>query len=46
MLLFFKQIIVSQCISIKKYILFLGVGPTQELDDTTITEEAKYSTNF
>ena len=27
----------------KKDILVLGEGPTQELDDTTITAEAKYS---
>ena len=30
----------------KKYILVLGEGPTQGLDDTTTTAEAKYSINF
>ena len=30
----------------KKDILVLGEGPTQKLDDTTITAEAKYSINF
>ena len=30
----------------KKDILVLGENPTQESDDTTITAEAKYSTNF
>ena len=29
-----------------KDILILGEGPTQELDDTTLTAEAKYSINF
>ena len=29
-----------------KDILMLGVGPTQGLDDTTLTAEAKYSINF
>ena len=29
-----------------KDILILGEGPTQELDDTTLTEEAKCSINF
>ena len=29
-----------------KYILILGDGPTQELDDITFTVEAKYSINF
>ena len=29
-----------------KYILILGEGPTQELDDTTLTVEAKYPINF
>ena len=29
-----------------KYILILGKGPTQGLDDTTLTAEAKYSINF
>ena len=31
---------------IKKDILVLGEGPTQGLDDTTITAEAKYPINF
>ena len=26
--------------------LILGEGPTQELDDTTLTAEAKYPINF
>ena len=30
----------------KKDILVLGKGPTQGLDDTTITAEAEYSINF
>ena len=30
----------------KKYILILGEGPTQGLDDTTLIAEKKYSTNF
>ena len=30
----------------KKDILILGKGPTQGLDDTTITAEAQYSINF
>ena len=30
----------------KKYILILGEGPTQGLDDTTLTAEEKYSINF
>ena len=29
-----------------KNILILGGGPAQELDDTTLTAEAKYSINF
>ena len=29
-----------------KYILILGKGPTQELDDTTLTAEAQCSVNF
>ena len=29
-----------------KYILILGEGPTQGLDDTTLTTEAKYLINF
>ena len=31
---------------IKKIILVLGEGHTQKLDDTVITAEAKYFTNF
>ena len=30
----------------KKDILILGFGPTQELDDTTLTAEGQYSINF
>ena len=30
----------------KKYILILGEGPTQKLDDTRPTAEKKYSINF
>ena len=30
----------------EKNILILGEGPTQGLDDTTLTAEAKYSINF
>ena len=29
-----------------KYILILGEGPTQGLNDTTLTAEAKYPVNF
>ena len=29
-----------------KDIFILGEGPTQELDDTTLTAEAKYPINF
>ena len=29
-----------------KHIFILGEGPTQGLDDTTLTAEAKYSINF
>ena len=29
-----------------KYILIIGEGPTQGLDDTTLTSEAKYPINF
>ena len=29
-----------------KYIIILGEGPTQGLDDTTLTVEAKYPINF
>ena len=30
----------------EKDILILGEGPTQQLDDTTLTAEAKYPINF
>ena len=30
----------------KKYILILGKGPMQGLDDTTLKAEAEYSINF
>ena len=30
----------------KKYILILGTGPTQRLDDTTLWTEAQYSINL
>ena len=30
----------------KKDVLFLVIGPTQGLDDTTLTAEAQYSINF
>ena len=30
----------------KEIIQLLGEGPTQELDDTTLTTEKKYSINF
>ena len=30
----------------KKNILFLGIGPTQGLDDTILTAEGQYSINF
>ena len=30
----------------KKDILIIGIGPTQELNDTTLTAEAHYSTSF
>ena len=30
----------------KIYILIFGQGPTQVLDDTTLTAEAQYSINF
>ena len=30
----------------KKEIIILGEGPTQGLDDTTLTAEKKYSINF
>ena len=30
----------------KKDTLILGIGPTQWLDDTTLTAEAQYSINF
>ena len=39
--------IVHQIIMIKtKYILILGEGPTDGLDDTAMTEEAKYYINL
>ena len=30
----------------KEDILILGIGPTQALDDTTLSAEAQYSINF
>ena len=30
----------------KKYILILGLGPTQGLENTALTAEAHYSINF
>ena len=30
----------------EKYMLILGEGPTQGLDDTTLTAEEKYLINF
>ena len=33
-------------LTIKNNILALGEGPTQGLDDTTITAEVKYPINF
>ena len=46
-LAFFKYKVVHQCILIiKKDILVLGKGPTQKLDGTTITTEAKYYIRF
>ena len=30
----------------KKYILILGKGPTQGLNDTTLTAKAQYPINF
>ena len=30
----------------KKNILIIGIGPTQELKDTTLTAEAQYSISF
>ena len=30
----------------EKYILFLGIVPTQGLDDTTLSAETQYSINF
>ena len=30
----------------KKYILVLRIGPTERLDDTTLTAESQYSINF
>ena len=48
MLLSLEQAIDHQCILIvrKKNILVLGEGPTQEIDNITITTEAKYSISF
>ena len=47
MLLFLELIVVFLRILIirKKYDLFLGEGPTQRLDNTTITAKAEYSIN-
>ena len=45
--LLLELIIVLLCmVIIKKDILVFGEGPTQGLDDTTITAKAKYSINF
>ena len=45
--MFLELIIVFLCILIiRKNILVLVEGPTQGLDDTRITAEAKYSINF
>ena len=46
-LLFLELIVVFLRILIirKKYDLFLGEGPTQRLDNTTITAKAEYSIN-
>ena len=45
-LLFFESTTVHQCrLIMKKDILALGEKPTQGLDDTTITAEAKCSIN-
>lgn len=47
LLLFLRETVVQQCIlSIKNDISGLGKGPTRGFGDTTITEEAEYSTNF
>ena len=47
LLLFLRETIVQHCIlSIKNDILGLGKGATRKFGDTTITEEAEYSTNF
>ena len=47
-LLFLELIIVLLCMFIieNKNILVFGEGPTQGLDDTTITGEVKYPINF
>ena len=46
-LLFSELTVVLLCmLIIKKDILVLGQGPTQGLDDTTITAEDKYHINF
>ena len=46
--LFLELIWNYQCILIirKKFFLIFGKGPTQVLDDTTLTAEAQYSINF
>ena len=48
MSLFLELVWNHQCILIIKKIFFLifGKGPTQVLDDTTLTVEAQYSINF
>ena len=47
MFLFLELIIVFRCmLIIKKGILVLGESPTQGLEDTPITAEAKYPINF
>ena len=40
------MIILLCMLTIKNNILALGEGPTQGLDDTTITAEVKYPINF
>ena len=46
--LFLELIWNYQCILIirKKFFLIFGKGPTQVLDDTTLTAKAQYSINF
>ena len=48
MFIFLELILVLLCIFIieKKGILVVGEGPTQELDNSTVTGEAKYPINF